>query len=242
MSKDITGYRVVADALWRAQHYKCCYCETKTKSSYNDVEHYRPKASADRNPGSTSRHGYWWLAFTWSNLLFSCASCNRSAKNDRFPLAHGSTALVQELEPPGLEVPLLLDPCGHENPIAHIEFVHRSHTAGGRTKYWFANPRAGSSLGATTIEVCNLNDRDLLDMRGDYFDLVISSYIEALRQALGDGNPDRVLFAFERAKALLRNPNQYVALAYDSLRAAIDEQLLDAIIGQRWPQLNDVGA
>ncbi|RKR43244.1 hypothetical protein [Paraburkholderia sp. BL17N1] len=242
ISTEIKGYRVVADVLWRAQHYKCCYCETKTKSSFNDVEHYRPKAAADRNPGSTLRHGYWWLAFSWSNLLFSCSSCNRSAKNDRFPLDHGSTALVHEHEPPGQEIPLLLDPCGRENPVVHIEFVHRPHAAGGRTKYWFADARAGSTLGATTIEVCNLNHRDLLDLRGDYFDLVISSYIEALRQALRDRNPDQVSFAYERAKGLLRSPNQYVALAYDSLRSAIDERILEEMIGQRWPQPTEVGS
>lgn len=41
--------------------FKCCYCEAKIAHPYNDVEHVRPKARADRRPGSVATHGYWWL-------------------------------------------------------------------------------------------------------------------------------------------------------------------------------------
>ncbi|HMY18924.1 MAG TPA: hypothetical protein PKA58_21505, partial [Polyangium sp.] len=70
-------------------------------------EHYRPKAEADRRPGSHETHGYHWLAFTWSNLYFSCPDCNRSYKRTRFPLEHGSIALKTRKRPPGQEIPLL---------------------------------------------------------------------------------------------------------------------------------------
>jgi uncharacterized protein (TIGR02646 family) len=75
-SKEINGYSVVAEDLWKAQHHKCCYCEQRIPKGFNDVEHYRPKAVAARQPGSNDTHGYWWLAFTWENLLFACPACN----------------------------------------------------------------------------------------------------------------------------------------------------------------------
>jgi hypothetical protein len=90
--------------------------------AFNDVEHYRPKTSADRLPGSTATHGYWWLAYTWDNLLFACPSCNRSNKNDLFPLEHGSTPLHDPDDAPGGERPLLLHP-RQDNGVEHIEFV-----------------------------------------------------------------------------------------------------------------------
>lgn len=121
-AKDIHGYAVVAHDLWTAQGHKCCYCESQVQRGHNDVEHFRPKGRADRTPGCTQTHGYGWLAFTWENLLFSCPNCNRGkAKADRFPLAGGSTALLAEQQPPGQELPLLLDPAT-ESGARHIQF------------------------------------------------------------------------------------------------------------------------
>jgi uncharacterized protein (TIGR02646 family) len=83
-------YKVAHDALWRAQHFKCCYCESREQSKRNDVEHFRPKARADRKPGAREDHGYWWMAWTWANLLFACRNCNQPpAKSDQFPLQPG---------------------------------------------------------------------------------------------------------------------------------------------------------
>lgn len=63
-------------------HYKCAYCEKKIdttgenqrESSFSDVEHYRPSST------------YWWLAYCYENYLFACEICNRSYKNDKFPI------------------------------------------------------------------------------------------------------------------------------------------------------------
>lgn len=59
VSKEIDGYKVVGHELWAVQRHKCCYCERRIMKSFNDVEHYRPKASANRTPGSPDGHGYW---------------------------------------------------------------------------------------------------------------------------------------------------------------------------------------
>jgi uncharacterized protein (TIGR02646 family) len=64
--------RVKAD-LAAMQQRKCCYCEKREEQAkYRDVEHYRPKSS------------YWWLAWTWENILFACIDCNREHKRDLF--------------------------------------------------------------------------------------------------------------------------------------------------------------
>lgn len=43
-------------------NHKCAYCEQKVEQ-YN-VEHYRPKSI------------YYWLAFSWDNLILACPYCN----------------------------------------------------------------------------------------------------------------------------------------------------------------------
>lgn len=48
-------------------HHKCCYCEQRIEASH--VEHYRPKSL------------YWWLAYSWDNLLYICPTCNTNKLN-----------------------------------------------------------------------------------------------------------------------------------------------------------------
>lgn len=62
-------------ALRDIYHCKCAFCETKSEPM--QVEHFRPK-----------RGGYYWLAYSWDNLLLSCPTCNTN-KSDKFPLAEG---------------------------------------------------------------------------------------------------------------------------------------------------------
>ncbi|HRG77594.1 MAG TPA: HNH endonuclease [Leptospiraceae bacterium] len=72
-------------ALNTVYNGKCGYCETPVKVYINNignvpdpdyqrtVEHYRPKSN------------YYWLAFSWDNLLITCSRCNR-AKLDNFQI------------------------------------------------------------------------------------------------------------------------------------------------------------
>lgn len=158
-----TTYQEARPELWPAQHHKCAYCEFKEQSTRNDVEHFRPAMKADRTPGSSDTHGYWWLAFAWSNLLFSCANCNQGkAKGIRFPLALGSVALIAEQQPPGLERPLLIDPT-IESGIPHIEFVLDA-----RKNAWVPRARNGSRRGEATIRTCRLDRPDLETLYGTH--------------------------------------------------------------------------
>ena len=51
-------YRDFAPEIWRMQHRKCCYCESRVPCHFNDVEHYRPKAAARQARGLAAGSGY----------------------------------------------------------------------------------------------------------------------------------------------------------------------------------------
>ena len=64
---------------------KCAYCEADTAAvAHGDVEHIRPKSE------------YWWLAYCYDNLAFSCQICNQVYKVNHFPVRG------QRLAPPRL--------------------------------------------------------------------------------------------------------------------------------------------
>lgn len=182
-------YRRVADDLWRMQHHKCCYCEKLVETSFNDVEHYRPKLRAERQPGSDAVYGYWWLAWTWRNLLFACPQCNRSGKNDAFPLSPGSAPLLPGEQPPGSEQPLLPHP-GEVDPLESIRFVPVVRNDGDVIN-WEVVPRDGSETGAVAIRVLKLNRPDLRSLRDAFFREWLRGDVDDLRQAMDSGDPER---------------------------------------------------
>lgn len=49
-------------ALRHIYNNKCAFCEQKVEQSH--IEHYRPK------------NKYYWLAYSWDNLLLACSTCN----------------------------------------------------------------------------------------------------------------------------------------------------------------------
>lgn len=232
---DVVGYKKpCAGPLWRAQRHKCCYCEVVILRPHNDVEHYRPKLVARRAPGSTETHGYWWLAYTWANLLFACPSCNRSKKKDLFPLETGSVALRAKQQPPGRERPLLIDP-SRENGVAHIEFVFMANAVGGR-KHWFPRARRGSQKGDQTVRVVGLSDH--IELYDRHVNVVVRPIADDLNEAIRDrGDVNK---AFSRALRLLQPSMPYVGLSYDALCALVPNTDL-ARHGLSWPAPNDVG-
>lgn len=74
----------VQEQLILLYHNKCAYCESKLVATYQEIEHYRPK----KHPRSQQFHhegGYYWLAYSWDNLLLACRVCNNQ-KSARFPV------------------------------------------------------------------------------------------------------------------------------------------------------------
>lgn len=58
----------IKDKLNRLYLHKCAYCEDHAEQTH--VDHYRPK------------NDYYWLAYSWDNLMFSCPTCNQFKNNE----------------------------------------------------------------------------------------------------------------------------------------------------------------
>jgi uncharacterized protein (TIGR02646 family) len=203
---DLLGkrYKVARGALFASQHGKCCYCEQSQQSeSYCHVEHYRCKSI------------YWWLTWTWDNLLLSCDHCNTS-KHDEFPIEPGSTRLVAEGQPPGDERALLIHPA-QEDPREHLEFV----PAAG---FWYPRPRAGSDRGKHTLRVLKW------DRTGEAFPKPglleswkrraadLQACISAIEAAIESSDGERIRGIWERHTYRFRvDRAEFVALSLDIL-------------------------
>lgn len=138
----------IKDALRTAHYGKCAYCESSLPKMF-DVEHYRPKSK------------YWWLAYSWDNLLFACADCNRR-KSDKFeiagkPVTFYPTALdnIHELASSPVylnEMPLLIHP-ELEDPEPYFQFAENGMII------------SDNERGNYTISLCGLNMMYLQEVR-----------------------------------------------------------------------------
>jgi uncharacterized protein (TIGR02646 family) len=121
--KKVYGNSAVKSALQRAQHEKCCYCEGYFAAhAPGDVEHFRPKVCVQQDHGEPIEYpGYYWLAYSWDNIFYSCLICNRSGKKNFFPLGDPTQRWTNPNDPPDCERPLLIDPSAID-PRDHIRF------------------------------------------------------------------------------------------------------------------------
>lgn len=209
-------------ALYASQHHKCCYCESKPNSQrWHGVEHFRPKSR------------YWWLAWTWDNLLFACHDCN-NAKIDHFPLGAQSTQLRAEDAAPGAELPLLFDPASEdEDPRAHIRFVPQR--IGGP---WFPverPPRGRAMLEALNWINCDSIPQDgLLDQWQDHVDSLRETLL-FLRRSFASENPSQIQRDWIECTRRRRRASQpFVALTLDVLEHHFNREI------RRWSLPLDV--
>jgi len=68
--KEENEQRKLLTHLKSIYHNKCAYCETSLLDTYPHIEHFRPKDT------------YYWLAYSWSNLLPVCPVCNSHKSNN----------------------------------------------------------------------------------------------------------------------------------------------------------------
>jgi hypothetical protein len=224
-------------ALFQAQYEKCAWCERHTDFSSSPVEHYRPKDGAWRNlPGQAVRGDagyYWWLTWTWSNLLFSCVRCNDAGhKANYFPLRPGAAspaALGAPLPSPppipvvdvSTEQPLLLDPAGSEDPLDHITWVPINTSFDRRD--WIWTPLGLTDEGTATIEILKLGE--LADRVQGHVRTVLLPSIEEVEQHLATG---RTREAYRRWQGLLGEnlaPSaQWSAFTWHALRHLVADE------------------
>lgn len=150
---NIYAHKSVKQALIKAQHGKCCFCE-RIISTDGDVEHFRPKQAYKQSAGEPlQRPGYYWLAYEWENLYLACPGCNQRHKQNLFPLQNPSERAISHHHDINLEQPLFIDP-GKEDPEKIIGFRGE-----------FAYAIEGNLKGQTTIESLKLNERSLPESR-----------------------------------------------------------------------------
>lgn len=132
---------------------KCAFCEQKVEQYH--VEHYRPKAT------------YYWLAFSWDNLMLSCPTCNQN-KGVNFDLTgtkvtfnnteanlrsiNNSSASYDLVESPKMVNPEITDPFGE------IRFQINGIIESDNVRF------------AYTIEKCKIDRKDLNDNRRSILD------------------------------------------------------------------------
>lgn len=156
-------WMVARPALNELLHNKCAYCESPALggSFRHDIEHFRPKESAEDAHGNSEHLYYAWLAYDWDNLLLACPTCNRMrtsedgivGKGSRFPVT-GSRAPIGSTvsQCRQSEQNTLIDPC-FDKPSEHFTFDPNGVCT------------ALTERGLLTIAVLGLNRSELLAER-----------------------------------------------------------------------------
>lgn len=168
----------VKKALEEIFNDKCAFCEGKpTSQGPWEVEHYRPKGNVRENP---NHNGYYWLAYTWENLLLSCRYCNgnyrdqptfdepwvlpAAGKHDQFPLLDEEERAMIPNDPIDDESPKLLNPCIDEDCETFFRFDPLGHILPEEE----TNERAKE-----TINICNLDRRRLRKERSSLIPKIV---------------------------------------------------------------------
>lgn len=189
----------VQQALRRIFAWKCAYCERQLEKGSFEVEHYRPKGGVE----GCDHTGYWWLALEWTNLLPTCAACNKGL------LQHVVTADMQLAEVEALQAKRPTESHGKamQFPVSGIRLFARSndHFAEGpllidptrtdpepelkwRSDCVFSvveptTTAAGpSAMGAATIKCVALNRVDLVENRTQVLERLRMQRIQIMKE------------------------------------------------------------
>ncbi len=189
----------IKESLSKIYRQKCAFCEQKiTKCIDNNleecsstVEHYRPKSQ------------YYWLAFSWDNLLWCCNGCNQK-KGNSFEVEnsqveyneefkdniHTSANLYHTIEKPKMIHPEI------ESVIDKLEFnsgiINSEDT---RVQY--------------TIKTCHL-DRDSLNEKRQ---TLIDDFVEAINNKRLKNEPIQDILQ-KWIDDLKKREKEFIALRY----------------------------
>lgn len=209
----------VREPLWNLHRGKCCYCERKREiKRESDIEHYRPKSTITDEDGHP---GYWWLAYEWSNYLFSCKPCNQTHKKNHFPLLPDSLRAAGPEDDFSVERPVILNPID-DNPEDCISYDWWS----GGGIYVKALGTDEERRGLETICILGLNNQHLMEERSELLTLLSNlanimivmrqvdnaSEIERLAADIhGQTSAKKTFAGFRRAFFKARSLEEYVA-------------------------------
>ena len=163
----------VQKKLIEIYHLKCAYCEKNLLDAPKHIEHYRPKDT------------YYWLAYSWDNLLLSCGSCN-SSKGIKFQVK--KTIAIYNNEP--FED---IHSLGNSYDIIEEPMVVNPEKEDVLDKLVFDKDGNISSLDDRVIytinDVCNLNRKELIQKRvkllNDFINKINEHYLLFLKEKGG---------------------------------------------------------
>lgn len=213
------GHKVIKTALKNLQHNKCCFCEAKiTHIAHGDVEHFRPKAAYKQLSTDDYQYpGYYWLAYDWYNLFFSCQLCNQRHKGNLFPLLDEASRMLDHEGDISNEAATFIHPT-HDNPAAFITFEQEVPKA-----------RDDSKRGKITIESLGIDRPELNeDRRGQ-----LQTFLDLLNIISLYPNTPEMKPSHDAAKAYLATNIQErmrPEAEYSLMFKALYEQRIQAIL------------
>jgi len=135
-------------------HGKCAYCESPIllATTHSEYDHFRPKQYARNLDGQPSEEHYWWLAYEWQNIYYSCTKCN-TYKSTWFPVEGPRAGREDEyFSIARVEEHLLVDPCS-DDPDLHFIYKEDGFIVGNDHK------------GQVSIDIIKLNRAELVEER-----------------------------------------------------------------------------
>lgn len=161
IKQPIYGDTTVKETLIKVQYDKCCFCERKVSAGEpGHIEHYRPKGGYKKDDATKLvKPGYYWLAYDFSNLYFSCNRCNSSYKKNYFPLADETQRATNHTANIANEDPLIINPSIDASP--HLIFKREK-----------VKSKNNSVKGKETIKRTGLNRKLLSQERLEYLKLL----------------------------------------------------------------------
>jgi 5-methylcytosine-specific restriction endonuclease McrA len=206
-----TGYQEAKPQLFKDQHGKCAYCEKRLEqASYYETEHYRPKDY------------YWWLAWTWENLLFACFECNRMHKGTQFPLEDETARLVAEAPPPGTEAPLLIDP--FDTSIDARDHIVFRRDVVQRRERW--RPYGSTPRGEATIRICGLDRASLIDRYSGHVNDFIRPRVSTFHNVCSTEQTKDIVAAWSTlVRGVFAKGQEYLALSRDAVAYLVSSEL-----------------
>lgn len=141
----------IKERLQAIYHGKCAFCERKNERW--DVEHFRPKSI------------YYWLTYSWDNLLLACPTCN-GYKKDHFKVRE---TRVEYQENDLGEIHTLAD---RYNELEQNQLVHpeKESVEALLTFTEDGSIQSEDEKANTTIFICRLDRKSLKDERKKLLD------------------------------------------------------------------------
>lgn len=230
------GYQVARTPLYHAQYGKCAYCERQQGLDNQPVEHFRPKGGAERDPDDPfdiDEHHYFWLAWSWENLFFSCGSCNGPGiKGNLFPLLVPSTMLPV---PPRVlertwprehfdrerEKAMLVDP-SREDPMDFIQWSPQNPDADWKNLRWIPMNRDPEKRGDATIDILGLR-QDLPEQVSANIRVHIVPKMTKLQAYWNAGDRQRAVDVWDDVEKIFDAGMPYLAATYDALEWFLEQ-------------------